>query len=46
MMPTPPGPERLPSPYGIPLTVTTNQLDTEEGEVIEATARPRDRATR
>ncbi len=35
MMPTPPGPERLPSPYGIPLTVTTNQLDTEEGEVIE-----------
>ena len=30
-----PGPERLPSPYGIPLTVTTNQLDEEEGGVIE-----------
>ncbi len=35
MPPTPPGPEQLPSPYGIPLTVTTNQLDNEEGEVIE-----------
>ncbi len=30
-----PGPERLPSPYGIPLTMTANQLDAEEGEVIE-----------
>ena len=30
-----PGPERLPSPYGIPLTITANQLDAEEGEVIE-----------
>ncbi len=33
--PIPPGPEHLPSPYGIPLTVTTDQLDVEEGEVIE-----------
>ncbi|MDA1096007.1 MAG: NADH-quinone oxidoreductase subunit B [Chloroflexi bacterium] len=30
-----PGPERLPSPYGIPITMTTNQLDADEGEAIE-----------
>jgi NADH-quinone oxidoreductase subunit B len=30
-----PGPEQLPSPHGIPLTVTTDQMDRDEGEVIE-----------
>lgn len=30
-----PGPEQLPSPYGIPLTITTDQMDRDEGEVIE-----------